>query len=127
MGDSSGPAFRPAILVEVEKAGAFAEIRVTDNGIGLAKNSVSSAPGAKLGRGYGLVNVRNYAESHGGSFELVDASAAKTRDHAGATACIRLPIKREKRRISEPRQFPARGFRVVQKERRDRRKGLKGT
>ena len=94
-GGGSEKEFRPSILVEVERTGNLAEIRVSDNGIGITKATKSSTPGTKSGKGYGLVNVRHYLDSHGGLFELKEAFVFEGCDHAGAMSCIRLPIEQE--------------------------------
>ena len=102
--------FRPSIAVEVESAGAYAIIRVTDNGMGLGKSSKTDVPKARIGRGYGLLNVRHYADSHGGTFALTDALALEGSDMDGAEACIRIPVKQGRAEISEDEHLDFKAF-----------------
>ncbi|MDE0111742.1 MAG: HAMP domain-containing protein [Albidovulum sp.] len=115
MGDSNKRAYRPTILVEVEESSTLAEIRVADNGIGLARASKSSAPGAKLGRGYGLMNVKHYVDSHGGAFELMAASAIEGCDHSGATARMSLPLEQERKERAMDYEFDLGDFSAFKK------------
>ncbi len=78
--DAQGEA--PAVLVEVLDRGGGIAPEVQDR---LARPFVTTKP---AGTGLGLVIVSHVAESHGGSFRLVD------REGGGAQAVLRLPLAR---------------------------------
>ena len=88
------------IDVRVRRAGAFAEVNITDNGQGMDAATLdrlfepffSKRPGEVRGTGLGLTISKAIIESHGGSIE-----AHSDGDGKGSTFCVRLPVATEER------------------------------
>lgn len=103
------------IVVTSERDGAYAVIRVSDNGIGIAENMltrvfdmftqiVPSTTKTQSGLGIGLALVRQLVEMHGGSVRA-DSKGAGT----GSTFTVRLPLATSglTSRIQAPEEGPA--------------------
>ncbi len=86
-------AVRPAggrVAVGWRTAGGFVEIRVADNGPGLASDANLFVPFFTTkpdGSGIGLVLSRQIAEAHGGTLDLANRA-----DGSGCVAVLRLPL-----------------------------------
>lgn len=87
--------FVPEIRVTLERLGSQAEVRVSDNGIGLPEDRgrlfEPYVTTRAKGTGLGLPIVKKIIEEHGGTLELVDAPVFEGNAHHGAQAIIRLP------------------------------------
>jgi signal transduction histidine kinase/ActR/RegA family two-component response regulator len=95
-----------AIVLELERDGGRARLRVTDNGKGIGpdflphiferfRQADSTSTRAHAGLGLGLAIVRHLVELHGGS-----AAAESAGEGKGATFTVTLPIARAARRRS---------------------------
>ena len=94
----------PAVHVEAETllqetehgTAPWAEIRISDNGIGLpedrAKLFEPYVTTRDKGTGLGLPIVKKIIEEHGGTLRLDDAQPFPGLTHSGACAVIRLPL-----------------------------------
>jgi PAS domain S-box-containing protein len=89
------------IEVVVQRAGADVTVSITDNGVGIAAESLSTIflmfnqvrhnlHRAQGGLGVGLSLVRRLVEMHGGAVTAVSAGAG-----AGSTFTVRLPLARD--------------------------------
>ncbi|MEL7013595.1 MAG: ATP-binding protein, partial [Pseudomonadota bacterium] len=92
---TGAPADGPEIRIETRRDGGVAEIRISDNGIGLpADRSRLFEPYVttrEKGTGLGLPIVKKIIEEHGGSFTLEDAAPFYPDASPGAMAVIRIP------------------------------------
>ena len=88
--------FAPQIRVVMTRSGTEAEIRISDNGIGLPEDRVRLfepyVTTRDKGTGLGLPIVKKIIEEHGGTLALVDADVFDGAAHAGAQAVITLPV-----------------------------------
>jgi two-component system nitrogen regulation sensor histidine kinase NtrY len=79
-----------------EPTGDWAEIRISDNGIGLPEDRARLfepyVTTRDKGTGLGLPIVKKIVEEHGGTLVLDDAKPFDGQDHYGACAVIRLPL-----------------------------------
>ena len=86
----------PEIRVVLEVTGHIAEIRISDNGIGLPEDRARLfepyVTTRDKGTGLGLPIVKKIIEEHGGSLSLEDAEPFGPGAHSGAMAVIRLPV-----------------------------------
>lgn len=83
------PASRPEVRIGWERVGRFLEIRVEDDGPGLASTANLFVPfftTKPRGSGIGLVLCRQVAEGHGGGLQLENRT-----DTRGCVACLRMP------------------------------------
>ncbi len=89
--------YAPEIRVAMQVTGHMAEIRISDNGIGLPEDRARLfepyVTTRDKGTGLGLPIVRKIIEEHGGSLTLEDAAPFASGAHCGAMAVIRLPIE----------------------------------
>ncbi|MEM6375941.1 MAG: PAS domain-containing sensor histidine kinase, partial [Pseudomonadota bacterium] len=85
----------PEIRIETRNEPGLAEIRISDNGIGLPEDRARLlepyVTTREKGTGLGLPIVKKIIEEHGGSFVLTDAVPFQPDAHPGAMAVIRLP------------------------------------
>jgi two-component system, NtrC family, nitrogen regulation sensor histidine kinase NtrY len=85
----------PQVRVVLETGADHAEIRISDNGIGLppdrARLFEPYVTTREKGTGLGLPIVKKIIEEHGGTLTLEDAEPFAPGAHAGAMAVIRLP------------------------------------
>jgi two-component system nitrogen regulation sensor histidine kinase NtrY len=91
------PGHAPEIRVALAADAASAEIRISDNGIGLpadrARLFEPYVTTRAKGTGLGLPIVRKIIEEHGGTLALTDAPPFGGNDRPGAMAVIRLPLR----------------------------------
>ncbi|WP_421704410.1 ATP-binding protein [Aliiroseovarius sp.] len=87
----------PEIRVVMAVDGEVAEIRISDNGIGLPEDRARLfepyVTTRDKGTGLGLPIVKKIIEEHGGSLVLEDAEPFVEGAHPGAMAVIRLPVE----------------------------------
>ncbi len=87
----------PEIRVAMTVEGETAEIRISDNGIGLPEDRARLfepyVTTRDKGTGLGLPIVKKIIEEHGGTLVLEDAEPFAEGAHPGAMAVIRLPVK----------------------------------
>ena len=87
-----------AIFAEDTDHGAapWADIRISDNGIGLPEDRAALfepyVTTREKGTGLGLPIVKKIIEEHGGTLRLEDADPFEGLTHSGACAVIRLPL-----------------------------------
>ncbi len=90
------------VRVSARKAGAFAELKITDNGIGISKKDIDrlAKPFVQVenqftkthkGSGLGLAIARSLSELHGGYMEI-ESEVGK-----GTEVTIKLPLKAKSR------------------------------
>ncbi|WP_095590707.1 sensor histidine kinase NtrY-like [Actibacterium ureilyticum] len=88
--------FAPEIRVAMTTADDWAEIRISDNGIGLPEDRARLfepyVTTRDKGTGLGLPIVKKIIEEHGGTLALLDAAPFDGTTHYGAMAVIRLPL-----------------------------------
>ena len=96
--------FQPAIKISAQTIHddtdigvvRWAEIRISDNGIGLPEDRASLfepyVTTRDKGTGLGLPIVKKIIEEHGGTLRLDDAEPFDGLGHSGACAIIRLPL-----------------------------------
>ena len=86
----------PRIRVSLQVDGGRAELRITDNGIGLPEDRARLfepyVTTRDKGTGLGLPIVKKIIEEHGGTLTLEDAPDLDGLGHRGAMAVIRLPL-----------------------------------
>ncbi len=86
----------PQIRIESRIEDGTAEIRISDNGIGLPEDRARLfepyVTTREKGTGLGLPIVKKIIEEHNGTLALQDAPAFAPGAHAGAMAVIRLPL-----------------------------------
>ncbi len=78
------------VRVRLQRAGAMAEIRIEDDGPGLAQTANLFVPFFTTkpeGSGIGLVLSRQIAENHGGSLDLRNRTGG-----SGCEAVLRVPL-----------------------------------
>lgn len=89
--------YKPEIRVQSRSDGEWAELRISDNGIGLPEDRARLfepyVTTRDEGTGLGLPIVRKIIEEHGGTLTLEDAEPFAQGGHAGAMAVVRLPLK----------------------------------
>lgn len=81
-----------AVKIEIKEKAQYSQIKVVDNGHGLANTDNLFVPlftTKQQGQGIGLTFCRNIIEQHGGSIDIRNNSASQK----GMTATITLPIK----------------------------------
>jgi two-component system nitrogen regulation sensor histidine kinase NtrY len=87
----------PEIRVVMTVAEDIAEIRISDNGIGLPEDRARLfepyVTTRDKGTGLGLPIVKKIIEEHGGTLALEDAEPFAEGAHPGAMAVIRLPVE----------------------------------
>ena len=87
----------PEIRVSLAADGDRAEIRISDNGIGLPEDRARLfepyVTTRDEGTGLGLPIVKKIIEEHGGTLSLEDADPFTEGAHRGAMAVIRLPLR----------------------------------
>ncbi|SHH21235.1 sensor histidine kinase NtrY-like [Marivita hallyeonensis] len=88
--------FSPEIRVRCELTDGTAEIRISDNGIGLPEDTSRLfepyVTTREKGTGLGLPIVKKIIEEHGGTLVLEPAEPFGDTDRVGAMAVIRLPV-----------------------------------
>ncbi len=86
----------PEVRVEMIYSETQAEIRISDNGIGLPQDRARLfepyVTTRDSGTGLGLPIVKKIIEEHGGTLALMDAEKFDGCDHFGAMAVINLPL-----------------------------------
>ncbi len=91
--------YAPRIEITLERHGPMAEIRISDNGIGLPEDRARLfepyVTTREKGTGLGLPIVKKIIEEHGGSLALETAPQFEAANHAGAMAVVRLPLTPE--------------------------------
>ncbi|MGH1453675.1 MAG: ATP-binding protein [Paracoccaceae bacterium] len=87
---------KPRIHVQTRHQNDAAEIRISDNGIGLPEDRAALfepyVTTRDEGTGLGLPIVKKIIEEHGGTLTLEDAEPFDGATHFGAMAVIRLPL-----------------------------------
>lgn len=98
-------AFSGIVNTILEVEGGKLTIKIQDNGIGLptdrARLFEPYVTHRDNGTGLGLPIVKKIIEEHGGTLDLLTAPVFAGFDHAGAEACIRLPLRAITREIHE--------------------------
>lgn len=91
--------YTPEIRVDLSCSGEFAQITISDNGIGLPEDRSKLfepyVTTREKGTGLGLPIVKKIIEEHGGNLTLTDAKPFGADGHFGAMATITLPISVE--------------------------------
>ena len=91
-----GEGYTPQIRVTMLAEDGRAEIRISDNGIGLPEDRARLfepyVTTRDKGTGLGLPIVKKIIEEHGGTLVLSDAEIFDGLTHAGACAVVQLPV-----------------------------------